>query len=182
MEERINIDELISKYTSFNSKDAKRNYLVKTVKTVDYVPFLTVCVSADQILRASSYDKNGHIKIDSCKRYLMYVFVILSAYTNINVDEKDFTNQFDKLNRTKLLKEIIALIDPDLIDTLDSVLKMKTDDFMTNYYDIHSYVNRLVQNNLEQISPVVTKIVDIIDDYIKNINLNDLIQSLKIDK
>lgn len=170
MEERINIDELISKYTSFNSKDAKRNYLAKTVKTVDYLPFASVCVNANSIVDNTSFDENGNIHIDSCKRYIMYTFAILKLYTNLDVHEDSFTDEFDKLCKAKMLNEIIALIDEDQVKTFETVLKMKTDDAITNNYGIQNYINK-------NIVPVISKYFDMFVN-----NMAEMMQNVDIDK
>jgi hypothetical protein len=100
----------------------------------------------------------------------MYTFAILKLYTNLDVHEDNFTDEFDKLCKAKMLNEIIALIDEDQIKTFETVLKMKTDDAITNNYGIQNYINK-------NIVPVISKYFDMFVN-----NMAEMMQNVDIDK
>ena len=72
----IEVKDFVDRYTKFNTTTAKESYLKTAVKFVDYMNFEIVEVLCDQILANSCMDKNGNVKVDTCKKYLMYIYVI----------------------------------------------------------------------------------------------------------
>ena len=168
MEKNITVENLIEKYEGFKSDSAKEAYLNQIIKFVDYIDFEVVQVICDGILINSCIDKNGEIKIDSCKKYLMYVYSIFDQYTNIEIDSTNWMKQFNMLYKNGLVDKVCKLMPERLMTTLDSVLKMKSDDMMTNYYEPHAFI----KNQVVKYVPLVHKIIDKMLEGIENVDWN----------
>lgn len=155
-EKKIELDWLISKYNSFRSDEAKKVFLEKTIKTVIYTNFEVVCGYADIIIAQSMFNKNGDILMDSCKKYLLYIYTLIAFYTNINVHANNWTKEFNSICRYGLLDKIIKLIPESEIAILDAVLEMKTGDVNINYYNMQNWLTK----KLGDFYPYIAKSLD----------------------
>lgn len=176
---RVDIEEFIKKYNSYKSESAKDNYLKTTITPTGYHDFAVVCVEADGIIKSSFYDKNGDLHIDSIRKYINYVFTILRYYTNIDVDESNFMHEYDALSEYGLIDKIVKIIPEDYIKTLDSVISMKTQDVMTNEYEIHSYINKQLTKLYPHIGNALDKSIEILNNLIKNMESKKFQELLK---
>lgn len=177
LEEKISIDELMNGYSSRKSEDAKSRYLSAKVKTVDYMPFEEACVIADMIIANSVFDSNQNIKVDSCKKYLLYIYSLIYYYTNVDIHENSWVKEFNELNKQNMIEPIISLIPEKIIGEFDAILKMKTDDAMTNYYNIQSYIDKKIVDFLpmfaKTMSTSLQRIETVLDDISKNPTIKD---------
>lgn len=155
-EKKIELDWLISKYNSFRSDEAKKVFLEKTIKTVTYTNFEVVCGYADIIIAQSMFNKNGDILMDSCKKYLLYIYTLIAFYTNINVHANSWIKEFNSICRYGLLDEIIKLIPESEKVTLEAILDMKTGDVNINYYNIQNWLTK----KLGDFYPYIAKSLD----------------------
>lgn len=155
-EKKVELDWFISKYNSFRSDEAKKVFLEKTIKTVTYTNFEVVCGYVDIIIAQSMFNKNGDILMDSCKKYLLYIYTLIAFYTNINVHANNWTKEFNSICRYGLLDKIIKLIPESEIATLDAVLEMKTGDVNINYYNIQNWLTK----KLGDFYPYIAKSLD----------------------
>lgn len=176
-EKKIGIDELIKGLESKRSQEARDRYLTSKIKTIDYINFEVLTVIADSIVANSMFDKDGNIKIDSCKKYLLYVYSIINVFTNIDVHEDKWMQEYNKLNKNNLIEVIVGMIPERTVSEFDSILKMKSDDLITNYYSINAYIDR----KLVQLYPVINKGIDgllsIAEQMSKEIDLNALVEN-----
>ena len=178
----IDVRDLVNKYTKFSTTTAKESYLKTVVKFVDYINFEVVEVLCDQILANSCYDKNGNVKMNTCKKYIMYIYTIFDQYTNIAVHSDKWMEEFNLLSKAGLVEAVCQLMPENLITTLDSVLKMKTDDMMTNYYEPHAFISNQVLKYAPMIHGAINKIMEGIEKIGKEVNWNELVEGLKKDK
>ena len=155
-EKKIELDWLISKYNSFRSDEAKKVFLEKTIKTVEYTNFEVVCGYVDIIIAQSMFNKNGDILVDSCKKYLLYIYTLIAFYTNINVHANSWIKEFNSICRYGLLDEIIKLIPESEKVTLEAILDMKTGDVNINYYNIQNWLTK----KLGDFYPYIAKSLD----------------------
>lgn len=78
--EKISVDDLIKGYDKLQSPQAKDRYLKEKIKYTEYTNFEVVCFYVDKIIANSMFNKNGDIKVDSCQKYLQYIFTLLFLY------------------------------------------------------------------------------------------------------
>lgn len=138
-ENALSIDKLIENYLKRTSTKMKEEYLKAAIKVKPYVGYGAKVFLANTIINTTCL-KDGRVHIDSCKKYLLYVFSLIDTYTNIEVDSKNWMLQYDRLDSLGLIEPILALIPEKEIVTFKTILDMKLDDLMTNRYGIHAYI------------------------------------------
>ena len=178
----INVNDFVNRYNKFNTATAKESYLKTAVKFVDYMNFEIVEVLCDQILANSCMDKNGNVKVDTCKKYLMYIYTIFDQYTNIAVHSDKWLEEFNLLSKAGLVEAVCQLMPESLITTLDSVLKMKTDDMMTNYYEPHAFISNQIIKYVPMIHGVIDKFLEGVEKISKEVDWGGFIEALKKDE
>ena len=178
-EKKIELDWLISKYNSFRSDEAKKVFLEKTIKTVTYTNFEVVCGYADIIIAQSMFNKNGDILMDSCKKYLLYIYTLIAFYTNLNVHANNWTKEFNTICRYGLLDEIIKLIPESEIATLDAVLEMKTGDANINYYNIQNWLTKKLGDFYPYIAKGLDNFLNNSQGFLENLDEDKIIQFFK---
>ena len=178
----IEVKDFVDRYVKFNTTTAKESYLKTVVKFVDYMNFEIVEALCDQILVNSCIDKNGNVKVDTCKKYLMYIYVIFDQYTNITVHSDKWLEEFNLLSKAGLVEVVCQLMPESLITTLDSVLKMKTDDMMTNYYEPHAFISNQIIKYVPMIHGVIDKFLEGVEKISKEVDWGGFIEALKKDE
>ena len=168
--EKISIDDLIKGYDRLQSSQAKERYLKEKVKYTEYTNFEVVCFYVDRIIANSMFDKNGDIKVDSCQKYLQYMFALLSFYTNVDVHGEQWILEFNKLRRYGLLEEIVKGIPEAEVNTLDAVLEMKSNDAMTNYYNIQNWTTKKLGEFYPFIAKGINEILEGLSKSIENLD------------
>ena len=178
-EKKIELDWLISKYNSFRSDEAKKVFLEKTIKTVTYTNFEVVCGYADIIIAQSMFNKNGDILMDSCKKYLLYIYTLIAFYTNLNVHANNWTKEFNTICRYGLLDEIIKLIPESERVTLEAVLEMKTGDANINYYNIQNWFTKKLGDFYPYIAKGLDNFLNNSQGFLENLDEDKIIQFFK---
>lgn len=173
-EEKISINELIDNYNNRKSEEAKNRYLLAKIKIVNYMPFEKICGIVDIIIENSMFGDNKNIKIDSCKKYLLYLYSLLYYYTNIEVHAEKWLEEFNLLNKNNMIENIIALIPEKIIGEFDAVLKMKTDDVITNYCTIQSYIDSKLSFYYPKLSNLIIKGLQTLENIVTNIDENKI--------
>lgn len=168
----ITVKEFVKALTNRSSDDARRVYLEGTLAVKDYERYEVVCAICDQIIASSYFTTDGQFKVDSCKKYLMYVSALLNTYTNIRFDESDALGDFNLLQRYGLVDAIINYIPDAQVAMFDSVLNMKSNDLMTNYYEPHAFVREQVIKFAPLIHGWIDSFLSMAEDVIKEIDIN----------
>lgn len=177
--EKISIDDLIKGYDKLQSIQAKDRYLKEKVKYTEYTNFEVACFYADKIIANSMFDKNGDIKVDSCQKYLQYVFTLLSFYTNIDVHANQWVLEFNKLKRYGLLEKIIDGVPETEIDTLEAVLEMKSNDAITNYYNIQNWATKKLGEFYPYIAKGINDVLESLSKSFENLDENKIRQIIE---
>lgn len=168
----VSVKEFVKALTNRSSDDARRVYLEGTLAVKDYERYEVVCAICDQIIASSYFTADGQFKVDSCKKYLMYVSALLNTYTNIRFDESDALGDFNLLQRYGLVDVIINYIPDAQVAMFDSVLNMKSNDLMTNYYEPHAFVREQVIKFAPLIHGWIDSFLSVAEDVIKEIDIN----------
>ncbi len=176
---KVTVSDLVNRYKSYSSAKAKSDYLVATVKITPYVSYATKIFFINEILKLSCFDKKGNLQIDSTKRYLLYIKALFDGYTNIRIDPDDVINQYDRLDSSGILQEVLKMIPENEIKTFDTMLKMRLDDTMTNYYDIHSYIDRKIQGLYPFLGDSLSKFLEAAEKALNNLDENKIEKILK---
>ena len=100
--------------------------------------------------------KDGNVHIDSCKKYILYIYTLIRFYTNIDFKEKDVLIQYDLLDSNDLIEKILVLIPEKERITFKTILDMKQDDLMTNKYGTYAFITEQV-NRVTSVAPEISK-------------------------
>ena len=154
-ENAITIDKLIDGYLKRTSIKMKEEYLKTVIKVKPYISYGVKIFLADTIIKTSCL-KDGRVYIDSCKKYLLYIYTLIDTYTNIEINQKEWMFQYDRLDNLGLIEPILALISEKERATFKTILDMKLDDLMTNRYGIYAYIDEQI-DRAAKIAPEIGK-------------------------
>lgn len=157
---KITIYELLEGYKKRASDKLKDEYLKAVINITPYISYGTKIVLARDIINVSCLNNKQDVEIDSCKRYVLYIYTLLSNYTNIEMSEKDIFVQYDLLDSNDLLEKILSLIPEKEIATFKTVMEMKQNDLMTNKYETHAYISKKLNDIYPEISKVIMPLVE----------------------
>lgn len=154
-EDAIIIDKLVDGYLKRTSTKMKEEYLKTVIKVKPYIGYGVKIFLADTIIKTSCL-KEGRVYIDSCKKYMLYIYALIDTYTNIEINQKEWMSQYDRLDSLGLIEPILALIPEKERSTFKTILDMKLDDLMTNRYGIYAYIDEQM-DRVAKIAPEIGK-------------------------
>lgn len=175
----VTVKEFVKSLKNRSSDDARRVYLEGTLAIKEYERYEVVCTICDQIIAASYFTADGQFKVDSCKKYLLYVSALLNTYTNIKFNENDALGDFNLLQRYGLVDVIISYIPEAQVAMFDSVLNMKSNDIMTNYYEPHAFVREQVVKFAPLIHKWIESFLGAAEDMVGEIDMNKVKEIVK---
>lgn len=170
----VSVKEFVKTIKNRASEDARRVYIEGTLAVKDYERYEVVCAICDQIIANSYFTTDGQFKVDSCKKYLLYVSALLNTYTNIRFDENDMLGDFNLLQRYGLIDVIINYIPEAQVAMFDSVLNMKSNDIMINYYEPHAFVKEQLVKFAPLIHGWIESFLGAAEEMIKDIDVNKI--------
>lgn len=140
---KIPVTEFIKKYTGLISEKTKEMYLKSVIVGDDfYVPYVTKIVYANQIIEAANFNKDG-IYYNTPKQYQMYMSVLLSLYTCLEIDGQSFNEIFDSLESIGAFDKMMDLMPKDKTK-FDVVFNMVRDNFDQNMGKININIDEIV--------------------------------------
>lgn len=140
---KIPVAEFIKKYTRLTSEKTKEMYLKSVIAGDDfYVPYVTKIVYANQIIEAANFNKDG-IYYNTPKQYQMYMSVLLSLYTCLEIDGQSFNEIFDSLESIGVFDKMMDLMPKDKTK-FDVVFNMVRDNFDQNMGKININIDEIV--------------------------------------
>lgn len=154
------------------SSDTLKNALIDSIEIKPYVPYLTKKLFAETILKQCSMNSSGHIHIDTPKRYMLHVQALLLMYTNIEPDSKHLVDDYDMLMSRGLLAKITDRIPETELDEFDALEKMVFDDFMTNEYDVRSYLTKRMTEFYPKIADKLNLLLDTASNALNRVDEN----------
>lgn len=154
-ENAITIDKLIDGYSKRTSIKMKEEYLKAVIKIKPYVSYGVKMFLADNIINNSCL-KDGRVYIDSCKKYILYVFALIDTYTNIEITEKQWLFEYDALDSMGIIELILTLIPEKEVATFKTILDMKHNDLMTNRYGTYAFIEDQVER-IVNVAPNLTE-------------------------
>lgn len=156
MDKTIDVVDFLKKYNAFASEKLKENYFNDTIKTVDFVNFEELEFLSNSIIEHSCIDENGMFKIDSCKKYILYIYTIIDSFTNLEIHADKWIGEYNALDRYGLIEKIINYIPEKVMTTFSTILKMKTEEVMFNMNNIPNFFMGLAKN----LNPFILNIID----------------------
>lgn len=161
---KLNVEELVKEYTS-TTNDVARKMFMEKIQVKPYISYSAKMIYANRIVESTSWDEsNGKVSINSPIRHVLYVYTLINAYTNIDMDNENMLAEYDALSSSGLKEKIISKIPEAEKKEFDYVLKMVTGDYYANHFETHAYIDSLVdrlRNIVENfLSPISEGVVE----------------------
>lgn len=158
-------------YSRQANEALKNKYFEENVKLVNtYINVDKKIDLINRIVRATMRNEKGDFKINSCGRYILYVMNLIHEYTNLEVNFKNISEEYDLVKKTGLLEKILSIIPNEERTEFLTMLNMTIDDYMKNIYDPHSYITRQIDRFGTLISTLLAPYVDNFTDMISNLD------------
>lgn len=178
MDKKITIKKFCEMYNKQATDNLKYKYLKDNLVITPYVPFVTKDALINNLVKTTMIDKEtGNIHANSSAEYLLLMRILIENYTNLTVETPGFYEEYDELKKSGLFD--ILLMGTDSADPLipyaeiaefKYLLGLKKQDYMTNYYEVHSFINEQVN----KIKFLVEPLVNVINKKVKDIPKEDL--------
>ena len=149
---KITIKKFCEMYSKQATDNLKSKYLKDNLVITPYVPFLTKDALINNLLKATMLDKDtGNIHTNSSAEYLLLMRILIENYTNLTVETAGFYEEYDELKKSGLFNILLIgtdvtapLIPYEEIAEFKYLLGLKKQDYMTNHYEIHSYIDKQI--------------------------------------
>ena len=169
MNKDFNVKSFVEEYEKCTNNDDKAKFLKTKLKTEKYMPYSDKLTLAENIVRHSSYamvKEDGALKqtdkiaLNSPMRYILFVMTVVDKYTNIEVNFRNITPDFDALNFNSLIEIIFEKVGDKETAEFNTVVEMVLNDFMANKYQFKNYID----DTLLKVSGMVEKCAPLIDN------------------
>ena len=169
------IKNFVESYSNFATQNLKDNYLKDNLEITTYVPFVKKVTYAASLAQNTMIDKDtGNIRVSSESNYLFFVRSIIELYTDLEIENNAFYDEYDLLNESGLLDEIMQMIPEKEINEFKMLCDLKREDILTNQYETHSFISNQVTRFGELIGVSLKPLLEKISDQLDNMDKNDL--------
>lgn len=147
MSEKINVVEFVDGYNKCSTVKAKESYL-KKLNVKEYVDYEVKMALATKIVNASSFDQERPtvVKVNAPMRYVLFVYTVLSYYTDLDMHSDKMFAEFNMLNKNGLIDKIFNSIPEKEVSEFNSIVAMTYEDFLANYREPHSFIANQIDN------------------------------------
>ena len=166
----MKIKQFCNEYTN-RVDQLKEQYLKDNLKITTYVPFVKKVSYATTLAQNTMIDKEtGNVKVSSEANYLFFVRSIIELYTDLEIEDKSFYDEYDLLNKSGVLEKIMQMIPEKEISEFKMLCDFKQKDILTNQYEMHSYISNQVTRFGELIGIMLKPIMGKISDQLENMD------------
>lgn len=158
----MKFDEFMELYDNFKETD-KRVIFIKEHIVKSYIPLEEKDVRSQIIINNSYYDENRNFKVNSTAKHMFTFLSIVDMYTDIDINFKDGLNEYNKLDASMALDDILSMIDEKDLNEFKIILNMKCNDVITNEYEPHGYISKQVERFGELIGNVLKPVIEGLD-------------------
>lgn len=190
----MTIKNFVNEYTK-RADQLKEQYLKENLKITSYVPFLRKDAIAQVIVDRSTYKyenytkedgtiglkKTDEIRINSITQYILFCRVLIENYTNLEIETKEFVEEYDALKECGLLDKLMVgnenvppMIPVSEISELRTLIDMKQKDELTNRCEIHNFISGQVTRFGELIGITLKPVMDKISEQLENMSEEDV--------
>lgn len=181
MEKITAINELVSRYKKAGTT-IQKEAILKSIAERRYIPYSNKMAFMQGIVNDVMMDINGKIRFNSPMKFVLFTCMMLSMYTCINVDPDNLLSEFDTLNKDGLVDILInpknekdAVIPTKEISECNVILNMLMDDFMTNRYETHAFI----ENQVERVTDVLGVFLQPLADKLSSMDEKDMVKLSK---
>lgn len=158
----MKVNEILKNYKIADKvKDGGINFLREHIKTT-YVPYIEKMSRCELLLRSCWYRTDPEtgirrLAVNSPNLHVMFKMEFIRMYTDIELDYDGtkIVDNYDDLNKTGILRQILSLIPRSEIEEFKMIFQMTKDDLMTNEYEMGAYI----KNRVNDIATIVGNLI-----------------------
>lgn len=171
----MTIKNLVEAYSNLATENLKDDYLKDNLKITTYVPFVKKVTYATTLAQNTMVDKEtGNIKVSSESNYLFFVRSIIELYTDLEIENGAFYEEYDLLNQSGVLDEIMQMIPEKEIAEFKMICDMKKEDLLFNQSTPKAFINQQVERVSTILGVTLKPILEKISDQIDNMSEEDV--------
>lgn len=160
----MKIKEFVEGYNKCVTQQLKDRFIKEKLRITPYVSIVKKDAYAQLIVdrtmfEQESYDSNGEIKyrktdkikVNSVAQYIQFCRVIIELYTNLEIEDGSFIDEYDALKSSGLLDLLMIgsdkaapVIPMNELSEFRTVLDMKVKDALENYSTPQAFIERQV--------------------------------------
>lgn len=188
----MTIKEFCERYNAIATKSLKDRFIDEKLKIISYVPFIKKDAIINNLLEITMKDKEtGNVKVNSSAEYLLMTRIFIEQYTNLTVETEGFYEEYDELKKSGLFDILLVgddttatapLIPYKEIAEFKFLLAQKKADYITNRYEIHSFIAEQVDKLKTLGKATLTPLVDIVSKKLDEIPKEDLDKIVELAK
>lgn len=185
----MKVKEFVEECNKVANDAIKASRISSYLKVKPYVSFLDKVTLANRVVKSSVYDldENGipvRINVKSDVKYLLHVMGMIELYTDLEVNYENILEDYDLLNQSGLLVDIIKLIGDKEVSECQMLLDMKFADEMQNKLSTEAFISNQVERFGVLAGTVLSPIIESFTTAINNLTpeQTEKIRSLFEDK
>lgn len=170
----MKIKDFVKEYTN-RTKQLQEQYLRDNLNITTYVPFVKKVTYATSLAQNTTIDKEtGNVKVSSESNYLFFVRSIIELYTDLEIENKAFYDEYDLLNESGLLDKIMQMIPEKEIGEFKMLCDMKKEDTIFNMGTPKAYINQQIERITTIASVTLKPVLEKISEQIENMYEEDV--------
>ena len=190
----MKIKEFCERYNAFTSQSLKDEFIKQNLKITPYVSIIKKDAYAQLIVdkttfEQESYDDNGKtkyrktdkIRINSVAQYIQFCRAVIELYTDLEIEDGSFINEYDALKSSGLLD--ILMVGSDKADPLipmselsefKTILTMKQSDTQFNETTTQAFINKQIGRISDLANATLTPLVEVVSKKLDEMPKEDL--------
>jgi hypothetical protein len=129
----------------------ENNYSTVGVEIKSYLPFATKKTIIQKIIDVCVIDENDIKTIDYAVKEMIYEYLLVNNYTNIDFANEDIITIYDELEEKKFINAIIEKIDIDEKNLIEYILRKELDQTMEIQNSVGVQLNKIATKLMAKI-------------------------------
>ena len=169
------IKNFVESYSNFATQNLKDDYLKDNLEITTYVPFIKKVTYAASLAQNTMIDKDtGDVRVSSESNYLFFVRSIIELYTDLEIENKAFYDEYDLLNESGLLDKIMQMIPEKEITEFKMICDMKKDDLLFNQSTPKAFINQQIERISTILGVTLKPVLDKLATELENMDEKDI--------
>ena len=169
------IKNFVESYSNFATQNLKDNYLKDNLEITTYVPFVKKVTYAASLAQNTMIDKDtGNVRVSSESNYLFFVRSIIELYTDLEIENNAFYDEYDLLNESGLLDKIMQMIPEKEIAEFKMICDMKKDDIIFNQSTPKAFIGQQVERVSHILGVTLKPVLEKISEQLENMDEKDI--------
>lgn len=191
---KITIKTFCKEYNNRANDTLKKQYIEDNLEITPYVSIVKKDAYAQLIVdrtmfEQESYDSNGEIKyrktdkirVNSVAQYIQFCRVIIELYTNLEIEDGSFIDEYDALKSSGLLDLLMVgsdktdpLIPMSELSEFKTILTMKQSDTQFNETTTQAFISKQIERISDLVNATLTPLMDVVNKKLDEIPKEDL--------